>query len=298
MFSQPEQLGAGAPAATSPEVLSAAVNGPDDDAKTETGLWELMRSCDVWAAGRMMFEQLLLCTKGAVDEAGKVGLPPLNTTAYKASDLPPLPGYSAELRGILAAMMEYKQADRLGPEAALARFQVLLWGRDAAPGADAITTGNKASLHKGSSMDDVEVWLQCQRARACRALATTAVLRTVVTSNAKRASAAITSTTTTTTAAIAATAAGAVGGTTGATPAATGGAGAGAGAGGEATGAVAAEQVVSRDSDVSTSAALARLAGGGAGCVSDHVAGSLWAAFVSSASAATVQPACQHALST
>ena len=112
------QLGFGAGVATSPEVRDATSNGPDEEAEEDQPLWELMRGNDTWAVGRMMFVLLLQCIHGEA-KAGVAGrrLPPLLAGAkYKQEDLPPLPGYSAALRALLAGMMEHDPAKRLTPE--------------------------------------------------------------------------------------------------------------------------------------------------------------------------------------
>ena len=108
-----QQLGTGAPQATSPEVVAASVDGPDQDAGAAPLLWALMRGCDVWALGRMMYELLLQSILKVQRIASGVGLPPLGAQEYKDEDLPPLPGYSAGLRRLLVAMMTFDPERRL-----------------------------------------------------------------------------------------------------------------------------------------------------------------------------------------
>ena len=117
-FTNKGQLGFGAGVATSPEVRDATKHGPDEEAEEDQPLWELMRGNDTWAVGRMLFVSLLQCIHGEA-KAGVAGrrLPPLLAGAkYKQEDLPPLPGYSAALRALLAGMMEHDPAKRLTPE--------------------------------------------------------------------------------------------------------------------------------------------------------------------------------------
>ena len=115
MFASPQQLGGGAPQATSPEVVAAGVLGPDDPAFADKKVWDIMKGCDTWATGRMMLELLLLCVK-RTHKTSETGLPPLGRAEYKASDIPALPGYSSGLYKVLTGMMAFDPAERLSPE--------------------------------------------------------------------------------------------------------------------------------------------------------------------------------------
>ena len=89
--------------------------GPDPEANEDIPLWHIMRSCDTWAAGRMMFELLLQCVKRQRKATRELGLPPLGRHEYKQADLPPLPGYSRGLREVLIGMIAFDPAQRLTP---------------------------------------------------------------------------------------------------------------------------------------------------------------------------------------
>lgn len=114
-FVSPQQVGAGAAQATSPEVSRAVVEGPDQEAEEDVTMWQLLQGCDTWAAGRMVFELLLQCVHRVAKASTGVGLPALGKDGYKDTDLPPLPGYSDALRSILVGMAACKPEDRLTP---------------------------------------------------------------------------------------------------------------------------------------------------------------------------------------
>ena len=115
VFITEQQLGGGAPQATSPELVAAGVLGPDDDAFEDKKVWDIMKGCDTWATGRMMLELLLLCVK-RTHKTSESGLPPLGRAEYKASDIPALPGYSSGLYKVLTGMMAFDPAERLSPQ--------------------------------------------------------------------------------------------------------------------------------------------------------------------------------------
>ena len=262
-----QPLQRGAPIAKSPELV-AALAGPLQQGARK---WELFRGWDTWAAGRMMYVLLLQCIHRK-PRSIDLGLPQLNKDPHALKELP---GYSGGLRRILGGMMAFDPAQRLSPEQALVRCQVLLWGGDgaatAAAGAGA-SAKVAAKLTASSSEADAAAWLQWQRRRVCSALAESATQPGVEAGGGAGAGATD------------ATAGGAT-----AAAGATAGAGRGAGAGGPAAGA-------SSSSRGGMNAALASLANGGSGIVRDHVAGSLWAAFIGSATASDVAAACSDVL--
>ena len=142
---------------------------------------------------------------------------------------------------------------------ALLTCQVLLFGDGAAPGAESETSDGSSKLHKGSTLEDVEVWLLVQRARACKVVGEGLSVDVPPHTRRRQVSAAA--------------------GGAAASGAAGGGAGAGAGAGASD----------SKDGDDSSSKATIvwpDAPSRGSGIVSDGIADALWAAFVSTVQAA------------
>lgn len=110
VFTNLQQLGGGAGQATSPEVTAASLLGPDHARFQGTTVWDVMKGCDTWAAGRMMLELLL------TQHTSASGLPALGHNEYQQSDIPALPGYSVGLYKVLTGMMAFDPAARLSPE--------------------------------------------------------------------------------------------------------------------------------------------------------------------------------------
>ena len=148
----------------------------------------------------------------------------------------------------------------LSSRQALLTCQVLLFGDEAAPGAESETSDGSSKLHKGSTLEDVEVWLLVQRARACKVIGEGLSVDVPPHTRRRQVSAAA-----------------AAGGASG-----SGGAGGGAGAG---AGAGASD---SKDGDDSSKASIVwpDAPSRGSGIVSDGIADALWAAFVSTVQAA------------
>lgn len=74
-------------------------------------LWEVVKACDVWAAGRM-FVAALASTDDSPGDAP--ALPPPGPDAYSASALPALPTgvYSDGLAKLLHSMMAFDASQR------------------------------------------------------------------------------------------------------------------------------------------------------------------------------------------
>ena len=152
----------------------------------------------------------------------------------------------------------------LSSRQALLTCQVLLFGDEAAPGAESETSDGSSKLHKGSTLEDVEVWLLVQRARACKVVGEGLSVDVPPHTRRRQVSAS------------------AAGGAAASGAAASGGAGGGAGAG---AGAGASD---SKDGEDSNKAAIVwpDAPSRGDGIVSDGIADALWAAFVSTVQAA------------